>query len=189
MFDRKAEELVDLIEEALRQRAQVGPAPESTLRDLRGNMPLRQLALKSGIPHPVLSRYESGERPLTREAARKLAPVLGVTAEELWQAENVSGLRRLALKGELDPQVLLDALREVAFAIPDEQISERLVSEMLAILGEALESYAEMQKVRQEAADAEGQLKAQAALKSSSGRIARDNLGRVKNKPHDPRRF
>ena len=42
-----------------------------------------KLARRAGVSLALVSRIESGQRTLTRDAADKLAPALGVTVEEL----------------------------------------------------------------------------------------------------------
>ncbi len=48
-----------------------------------------QLAERSGIPRPNISKYETGERDPRAETASKLARALGVTVDELLDPEPV----------------------------------------------------------------------------------------------------
>jgi len=160
--------------------------PESALRDLRGSTPASHVALKAGITPAELSRFESGDRPLTPAAARKLAPVLGVSEEELWTAEHVSSLRRAALKGTLDPTTLLNKIMELAYALPDSKQAERLAEMLLSVLGEALEKDDAEAQGRKGASTATGV--PTAALKSDEARRPdRDAMGRRRSKPYGKR--
>jgi transcriptional regulator with XRE-family HTH domain len=63
------------------------------LRTLRG-WSQERLALKSGVPGPSVTRFETGERLITADAAEKLARSLGVDSLALSLAHNLAVLKQ-----------------------------------------------------------------------------------------------
>jgi transcriptional regulator with XRE-family HTH domain len=119
------------------------PPPDSAVRDLREGrrMTQTQVAAKSGVPQAYIAQIESGARRLTEEQAARLAPVLGVGTDELLLADEVSTLQRAATKGELDPELMSDAIMKFAKAAPDTEMADDLVGMMIEILRKATRTY------------------------------------------------
>ncbi|MDP9476314.1 MAG: helix-turn-helix domain-containing protein [Actinomycetota bacterium] len=173
MFRSRAERLAEVLEAA--PDAEV---PTSAIRDLRGDRPQSEVALKSGVSQAMISELEAGRKQLTPGTAARLAPALGVTPAELELAEQVSTLQRLAIKGTMDPARILDAIQEIAFSLPDDEVSDRLVDALLAVLRQAL------------AAHEENEGNAAVATKTArKPRGDRDGLGRKLDKPNRPGRY
>lgn len=51
----------------------------------------KELALKIGLSAPSISYYESGEKKPSMNNALKMAQVLGVTVDELFNTKNKGG--------------------------------------------------------------------------------------------------
>ena len=150
----------------------MGGVPTSAIKSLRGNRSQYEVALKAGITQAQLSRLEHGLRSLSPEIARGLGPALGVTGEQLLVSEDISKAQRLAIKGQLDPRRLLDAVMEVAVGMPDSKVADDLIDAMLSVLKQALETY-----------DGAGKPPAAVATKTNGKRPDRDGFGRRRNKP------
>ncbi len=174
MFRSRAERLAEVLEAA--PDAEV---PTSAIRDLRGKRPQSQIALKSGVSQAMISELEAGRKQLTPGTAKKLAPALGVSAAELEIAEQVSTLQRLATKGALDPRQILAAIEEIAFSLPDDEVSDRLVDALLAVMKQALAAHEKN----------EGAVAPVATKAGRKPRGERDGLGRKRDKPNAPGRY
>lgn len=171
MFGKtKAQRLAEILE----QPYEMGAPPESAIRDLRGRRGQAEVAMKSGLSQQMISELERGTRHLTPEVAQKLAPALGVTASDLQTAEQASTLQRMALKGQLDPQRLLEAIQELAYSLPDSEVSDNLVDSLLEVLRKALETYDEQEETA-------------VATKTKKPEGTRDASGRRRNKPYGGR--
>ncbi len=173
----RARDLAELVERA--QGSEAGKVPDSAIRDLRGDRSQVEVAMKAKMTQAQLSRLERGERSLTRETAKRLAPVLGVSVEELELAEGISALQRVAIKGSLSPHALLETILEMSAAMPDNEVGNDLIKALLAVLGRAVEAYSDQD---------EGEVSSgKAALKSGARkRPDRDEFGRRRNKPYRP---
>lgn len=151
-------------------------APGSVVRKLRGGQSQTEVALKSAVSQGHLSLVESGDKPLTADVARKLAPHLGVTPQRLQTMDQVGRLREAALKGSVDPASLLMTIQDLSLDLPDDEVSDRLIDALLAVLKDALEHHD-----RHQAAVSKAALKS-APTGPDSG--TRDSLGRRRKKPH-----
>ena len=152
------------------------PVPVFALKSLREEqgLGLRETARRAGISHAELRRWESGERPLSKEQARKLAPALGIKPHELGLAQTISGLKRAALEGAVDPKELVDLAEDLAATLPEDPRSEAVMGALLQVLGDALEHH---------------EPRSVAAKSKARERGDRDGLGqkRDEHKPYRPR--
>ncbi len=170
-FTTKSQKLAELLE-----AVELPPGtPESALKTMREQTGKHQLRLanEAGVSQGYLSEVESGKKPLTPAVAEKVAPVLGVTAAELEAAEQMSLLHRMALKGAVDPQRLLDAVTDLSSSLPDGEVSDALVDALLGVLKMALSTY-----------DQHSAAVAKVSTKSRAPGRTRDGLGRRVGKPY-----
>ena len=179
MFKGKAEVLLEL----LQQPSITGPPPTSAIRDAREakGWTQKQLALKADMSQSRLADLESGKAELHGETSHKIAEALGVNQEELEFAENLSALHRAAIKGSLDPRLLLETILDFARSTPDSEVAENLTDAMLQILRKALETYREEGMAPPES---ESPVSIKSALKSGITRPDRDVFGRRRSKPY-----
>ncbi len=164
----------ELLERILRAKpGDVDDVPSSAVRDLRGGRSQEEVAGSAGIKQAALSRIESGKRGLSEKMALKLAPALGVEPNELMVAEEIAKTQRLAMKGRLDPRLLLESIMQVADSMPDSRVADDLINVMVQVLNRAMETY-----------EGEGPDKLAAATKSAQRkRPDRDAFGRRRSKP------
>ncbi len=162
----RARLLMDLLEGAGEREV-----PTSALKAQREGKGLSQSALsrRSGVGQQLISMIESGERSLTPDVAGKLAPILGTGPRELMKGEEIAALKRWALKGQLDPRLVLETALELD-AEGSGDANEAILDALLNVLRDALERY-------------EG---AHVATKSRREAEAptRDHLGRRIDKPY-----
>lgn len=147
---------------------------ESAVKAARQEVGISQsrLALKTGYSQPHLSDIETGRRPLTSGAARKIATVLGVEARELEAAQVLVNLKSLG--DDLDAEVLLHSIMYLQERLPE---NSEHAEELLQTLLDLLEArVAELQTTRDTAG---------VAMKSKE-QPRRDRDGRRKNKPYSP---
>jgi transcriptional regulator with XRE-family HTH domain len=123
-FKTKAQLLAEILEQPSTTR----PPPTSALRDFRKALGVtqEQLARTAGITQVHVSDVERGRR-LTPKVAMKLAGPLQTTLEDLLWAEYFSSLQRAALKGTLDPHVLLETILKLSDALPESEVADNLV--------------------------------------------------------------
>jgi transcriptional regulator with XRE-family HTH domain len=180
--------------------------PESALKDWRVGREMTQgeLASRSGVPQATISQVETGSRQMTPEMAEKVAPVLGIDADTLLLAEEVSTLSRAAIKGALDPEQLARGIQAFASSTDDSQMSYDLIRMMVGTLRRAVETWegpaVAAKSIQPETRNVHGQRidKPHAPGRGPSqddgrdpetGRLRRDSLGRVIRKPNDPRNW
>lgn len=80
------------------------------LRTLRG-WSQERLALKSGVPGPSVTRFETGERLITADAAQKMAGPLGVDSLALSLAHNLAVLKQRMNHGREGPERAVNLAR------------------------------------------------------------------------------
>ncbi len=183
-----------------RLRALLEECPDSAVKSFRAGQPQVEVAAKSGISQAMLSSIETGARQLSPEIARSLAPVLGAEPSQLLAAEGISRLKRMALKSQLDPHVLLEMVLYLDEQLPESQFVDDLLAAMLEALEGALAAHSQQHDEKPSAAlksqsgrDIYGRRteKPSVALKTSSSEEPegprRDALGRRLNKPNAPR--
>lgn len=87
--------------ESLRECLRLNGPPENSLGALREDLALTQTALASmsGVAQGYISEIESGKKRLSRKAAGKLAPVLGVGAGPLLASVRLDALKGLIQDG------------------------------------------------------------------------------------------
>lgn len=175
----------DILAALLSSSSETGPPPTSAIRDLRGSKRQEELATEAGISQAHLSDLETGRRELTRDVALKLAMPLGVKASDLELAETLATMQRAALKGEMNPERLLDAILKMADAMPDSNARDEVVDMLVEVLKKSLETY---QQARTEGSDATLSLKSRQDAEPGN-RPVRDGTGRNLNKAYDPRRW
>lgn len=140
MFRTRAERLAELLEGV--PELPEGSDQVSAIKRLRGERLQAEVALKAGVTQAALSRLENGERSLSPEMARKIAPALDVEATELLAAEWVMRLHGAAVKGQLDPRRLLTAVEDLAWTLPEgEEVSDDIVEQLLGVLKKAVKTY------------------------------------------------
>jgi plasmid maintenance system antidote protein VapI len=162
-----------------------GKIPASSIKSLRGSRRQADVALKANISQQHLSRLEYGTRDLTPETAVKLGPALGVSPTELWVSEQTARLNKLALKGEVSPHLLLEAILELAKATPDTEVGDALVSALMQVLRDAMERAEEEDDVTARGSDeSEDEDMMMPLSMKSRKQPTRDNFGRRIQKPH-----
>jgi plasmid maintenance system antidote protein VapI len=159
-----------------------GKIPASSIKSLRGSRRQADVALKANISQQHLSRLEYGTRDLTPETAVKLGPALGVSPTELWVSEQTARLNKLALKGEVSPHLLLEAILELAKATPDGEVGNSLVAALMQVLRDAMER-AEEEDVTALGSEESDDMMMPLSMKSRK-QPTRDNFGRRIQKPH-----
>lgn len=173
--------------EALRDlRRYLGKAdvPRSALKDARlaQGMTQAELETASGIGQGRISQIESGERPLSHEAAVGLAGPLGVTPEALAVAVRLGNLRR-ALDGDGSGSVALlsiELMSLVETVLPAGDLRNAL-QEMLA---ESLQEAVAVDKARMRELQEKEAAAAKIATKSRREKVPdRDVHGRRRSKP------
>lgn len=138
---RRLEALQQLLDTPSKGRAE--DIPSSAVKSFRGNQTQVQVAMKAGISQEMLSAIETGSRELTETTAKKLAPVLGVKAKDLMIAERVGSMKRAAMKGQLSPERLLDAILVLDQELPESGAADELLDAMVDVLKRSLEIYQE----------------------------------------------
>ncbi len=181
MYTNKAKLLAELLEQTPRGK---GKIPRSSIKSLRGSRPQTSIAAKSGIAQSMLSMLEAGTRDLTPEVAMRLAPALGVSGTELWLSEQVAMLNRASLKGELSPNLLVEAILELAKSTPDSEIGDALMDALLQVLRDALEKVDVGDMTALGSEEKPDEEVALYSAKSRKQQPTRDTLGRRINKPH-----
>ena len=83
------------------RRRGTGPIPTSPIRARRGRRSQVEIAQMAGISQGFVSDLESGKKRLTPEVARRLAPALGTTADQLVVAEHLA--KNIALEDVYRP--------------------------------------------------------------------------------------
>jgi transcriptional regulator with XRE-family HTH domain len=175
-FSSREKLIADLIESTGSQ----GPPPDSAVRKLRGSLTQQQVALKSGVPQGHISNIEAGVRPLTREVALKLAPVLDASADELETAETISVLYREAKTGRLDPMRVLEVILELDENMPDGDAADAATDALVQVLRTSLGSYQQERRIEKE----EAEQGAEISTKSLKPEPTRDGLGIRRDKPY-----
>lgn len=166
----KAEKLAELLDQPPRLDERVPVSAVKTLREGQGRHQM-DVARISGVSQGYISEVESGKKSLSPEMAAKLGPALGVTADQLQVAEQVGTLQRLAVKGKLAPDRLLETILELAHVLPDGQVSDDLVDAFLRVLKKALTTFEQQEKEQTEGGGA-------ASVATKSLEPDRDGLGR-----------
>lgn len=172
----RAQKLLDLIEDVPDDAD--ANLPTSAIRSLRGSRKQVDIATKAKISQAHLSHLEAGQKSLTDEVAARLAPALGVTADQLTLAEQVGTLKRAAMKGGVDPTRLLEAIMELSWSLPDSEVSDQLVEALLAVLKKAMTKY---DKTPPDDRVGPGDI---VAVKGQKPTTTRDSLGRRIDKPY-----
>jgi transcriptional regulator with XRE-family HTH domain len=168
----KAQKLVEILE-TVDDSVDV---PTSALKSLRGSRHQLEIARASGVSQGHISEIEAGKKALTPAVAAKLAPTLGCTPDALMTAHRVASLQKMALKGVLDPEPLFRAVQDLAWSLPDSDLSDSLIEVLLGVLKEAMEHYDEHERAV-----------ARVSTKSGAPGRTRDGLGRRLGKPHQAR--
>jgi transcriptional regulator with XRE-family HTH domain len=139
-FKTKAQLLAEILEQP---NSRTGPPPTSAVRDFRKARGLtqEQLARAAGITQVHVSDVERGRRRLTPKVAMKLARPLQTTPEDLQWAEYFSSLQRAAVKGTLDPHVLLETILKLSDALPESDVADNLMDALTDVLKKALQTY------------------------------------------------
>lgn len=83
-----------------------------------------------------MSELESGQKRLTPGVARRLAPTLGMPANQLLLAEHLSSLNRVAQKGRIDLQLLLAEAERLIEILPQGEVGDAIMDVMLRIVRE-----------------------------------------------------
>ncbi len=112
------------------------PVPTSLLKEQRGNRSQMEIAEAAGISQGFLSELESGQKRLTPGVARRLAPVLGTTADQLLLSEHLAKLNRAATKCKIDPQRLLSEAERLAEILPSGEVGDAIVDALVGIVRE-----------------------------------------------------
>jgi transcriptional regulator with XRE-family HTH domain len=148
---------------------------ESAIKRLREERGLSQhgLGRVSGVSQAVISRIESGDAPLSGDVAGKLAAALKVDRGELALAEGLAQMAKLAVKGQLRPEVPAGVALRLIESDPPSEAARRLGDAALEALVEIAETAS---------ANWSGM-----ATKSDERWAKRDLSGRRLDKPHDPR--
>lgn len=181
---RKEKLLADLLEGV----GDADAVPVSALKDLRGGISQRQLALKSGLTQGYLSEVEAGKRRLTLKSAEAIAPVLGIKADQLMWADAVGGMQAEAVEGELDPRAVLDMVLELSARSGNDEVADEVLDSLLVVLKKALSTYRSELAERKAARDAgeTEQEQQQVSTKSHKREPTRDGNGIRREKPYDP---
>ncbi len=116
------------------------PIANSAIRAWRGNQSQVEIAGKARITQGFLSELESGQKRLTPSVARKLAPALGTTANELLLYENLAKLNRAAQQGRIDLQELLVEAERLSQLLPSGEVGDTIVDALIGIVRERPES-------------------------------------------------
>lgn len=154
-----------------RLRAFLAGVPENAVKDLRGERRQVQIAAKSGLTQGQLSELETGRRRLTADLARRLAPALGTTPQELEAKQALAELRGTLKQTPVD---LEEFARKFVF------INERLpdtaeANEVRRVMVEAFQE--EVARFNE----------APVAMKGKRRESTRDAMGRRKDKPYKPK--
>lgn len=173
------EELLDVLDQA-RDGVRVPRSALKALREAEG-MSQEQAASRAGMTQEALSRLETGARSLSADAARRLAPVFGASADELQTAHAISALKVAAAKGEIEPRAVLEAVESLAGALPDNDLDEQLSAALMDVLGSAVQTYNEAKPAEKPKASTK------AATKSRRPEPTRNDLGIRKDKPYQGR--
>jgi hypothetical protein len=79
---------------------------------------------------------ETGRKRLTLATARKLAPALGTTPAQLVLDEQLARLNRVAQKGNMNPEMLLEEAERLDEILPGGEIGEAIFGALMAIVCE-----------------------------------------------------
>lgn len=155
--------------------------PKSAIKSLRAERTQANVSAKSGVSRPYLSQLEAGDKLLTSTTAQKLGPALGVTSGELELAEMLASTKRRALKGKIDPHMLLEMVEQLSEQLPDNQLGERVLDAMVHILSDALAQYEPESPL-----SFSTESRARAAVKAARQTDRRDKRGVRLDKVHAP---
>src|SRR5215208_1554379 len=108
------------------------------LRTLRG-WSQEQLALRSGVPGPSVTRFETGERLITADAAEKMARSLGVDSLALSLAHNLAVLKQRMDDGREGPGRAVNLARTLLETLERNDLSDKQ-AEIIAKALEALQA-------------------------------------------------
>ncbi len=117
-------------------RSRDRPVPASSIKEQRGGRSQTEIAQFAGISQGFLSELESGQKRLTPGVARRLAPALGTTADQLLLNEHLVKLNRAATSCKLDPQWLLSEAERLAEILPSGEIGDAIVDALVGIVRE-----------------------------------------------------
>jgi transcriptional regulator with XRE-family HTH domain len=112
------------------------PIAASALKVRRGNRSQIEVARAAGISQGFLSELESGRKRLTPGVAQKLAPALGMSANQLVLAEHLANLNRVAQKGNIDLQPLLAEAERLIEILPSGEIGDAIIDAIVRIVRE-----------------------------------------------------
>jgi transcriptional regulator with XRE-family HTH domain len=114
------------------------PVPTSPIKEQRGSRSQIEIAQAAGISQGFLSMLESGQKRLTPGVARRLAPALGTTTDQLLLGEHLAKLSRAATKCKIDPQRLLSEAEKLAEILPNGEVGDAIVEALAGIVRQAL---------------------------------------------------
>jgi transcriptional regulator with XRE-family HTH domain len=119
-------------------RGEWGTLENTVLRELRTlrGWSQERLALKSGVPGPSVTRFETGERLITADAAEKMARSLGVDSLALSLAHNLAVLKQRLNDGREGPRRALNLARTLLETLERNDLSDKQAE----IVAGALES-------------------------------------------------
>jgi transcriptional regulator with XRE-family HTH domain len=112
------------------------PIATSAIRARRGDRSQVEIAQEAGISQGYLSELESGLKPLTPGVAQRLAPALGITADELLLSAHLAKLHQSAQKGRIDIQPLLAEAERLTKVLPSGEIGDAVIDALVGILRE-----------------------------------------------------
>ena len=110
--------------------------PASAIRERRGDRSQNEIARAAGISQGFLSELESGQKHLTPGVAQKLAPRLGMSANQLVLAEYLANLNQVAQKGNTDLQPLLAEAERLTEMLPGGEIGGAIMDAIVNIVRE-----------------------------------------------------
>ena len=112
------------------------PIATSAIRARRGERSQVEIAQEAGVSQGYLSELESGLKPLTPGVARRLAPALGSTADEILLSAHLAKLHQAAQKGRIDIQPLLAEAERLTKVLPSGEIGDAVIDALVGILRE-----------------------------------------------------
>lgn len=119
--------------------------PESAIKARREELGMSQheLARASGLSQPVISRIEAGTQLLMAAASQKLGAALKRKPHDLGLAENLSLMRRLAVKGRLDSKAAVSIALHLLQTQPESEAGRRVNDAAIAAMADIAEAAAE----------------------------------------------
>lgn len=151
-----------------------GWSPRRALKERRAPLTQRGLSVASGVAQGHISDLEAGRARLTSDVAKRLAPALKSSPEELVYSAYLNELEVSALRGRVDPQNLLDQARRMAEDLPAGEVADSLIDALYEVIRVAVEHYDPLEA------------EPSAALKSQQEPPRRDGRGVRLSKPNDP---